>query len=329
MIYKSSILDNEYYSVEIDLVADLQNHSERIIKNNGFKCGDNEDWIRLYFNMQKRVISLIPRTVIKSKEFVCPTEYEYALEEIEDKIKNGNSIIPYMSDKILDLNYRDRLLYDWNIYHLHLSRRQRPDGFIKRSDYELFIYVTDDTVYFIQIYPHSKKHLYSTQEMVAIIHKNWPNLISRYKIKGVLCGTEQITDERYDMLRKNGISTFVDLGNGTLYMSFGGGYATNGSSLEVTRNSDYWKSLMRQYEQLIVREAKGIINTMYRLNKSEVNRNFAFKMICFNDDEVSLFETKNGICVQLFKNENFYRMCYPQDLFRKAKMPCIKKIAHN
>lgn len=319
MIYKCSILDTEYYSVEIDLIDDLQKHSERMIRNSGFKCGSNEDWIRLYFNMQKRIISEIPRAVVKSREFLCPPAYEQALGEIENKITSGKSIIPYMSDKILDLKYKDLLLYDWNIYHLHLSRRRREDGFIKRSDYELFIYVTDSTAYFIQVYPHAKEYLYSTKEMVAIIHNNWPELVDRYRLKGVICCSEEITDEGHDMLRKNGISTFVDLGNETVYMSFGGGYATDGSSIEVTRNSDYWKSLMRQYEQLVVREAKGIINTMYKLQKFEINRNLVFKMICFKDDEVSLFEMSNGICIQLFKNENFYRMCYPQDLFKEEK----------
>lgn len=305
MICKSSILDTEYYSVEIDSVNDLQKHSEKIIRNSGFKCGSNKDWIRLYFNMQKRLIPEIPRAVVKSIEFFCPSAYEQALEGIENKITSGKCIILYMSDKILDLEYKDLLLYDWNIYHLHLNRRRREDDFIKRSDYELYIYVTGNTAYFIRIYPHAKEYLYSTKEMVAIIHNNWKNLVDRYKLKGVLCDSEEIADEGYGMLRKNGISTFVDLENETVYMSFGGGYATNGSSIEVMCNSDYWKSLMRKYEQLIVREAKSIISTIYKFKKSKLNRNLVFKMICFKDDEISLFEISIGICIQLFKNKKF------------------------
>lgn len=322
MIYKSSVLDNCYYSISIDLELDLQQYSKKIIQNNGFICDNKEDWIRLYFNMQKRIIPNIPRAIVKSAEFVCPAEYRQALEEIEEKILTGNNLIPYMSDKILNLKYKDLLLYDWNIYHLHLSRRKRPDGFIKRSDYELFLYVTDKTIYFIQIYPHSKEYLYSTQEMVRIIHNNWPDLISRYKITGAICGTEKITDKMYEMLRKNGVSACVDLGNETLYMSFGGGYASDGSSLEVTRNSQYWKSIMKQYQHLVVREVHGIIKAIYQLGNKKVNCNLDFSMICFTDDGITLFESNNGVCLQLFRTKGFCRICYPKDLF-------IDEISHS
>lgn len=326
MVYRSFIIENLNYSITIDLKEDLQKYSKRIISNCGFKCGNNEDYIRLYFNMQKRLISAVPRSVVKSKEFKCPHEYYRALEEIENKIQNGENLVPYMSDKILDLKYEDLLLSDWNIHHLHLSRRKRADGFVKRSDYELFVYISNETIYFIQIYPHSKKHLYSTQEMVRIIHNNWPNMISKFRINGVLGGTDKITDEGHDFLRKKGVNTFVDLGNETLYVPFGGGYASNGSSVDVTRQSDYWKSLMIQCQHFIVRDIKRIIKAIYQIKKENVSHDLIFTMIYLNGDEMTLLERNNKVCLQLFRTKKFYRICCPQDLFVVEKSYIENKI---
>ncbi len=314
MIYKNCILEKQKYSLSIDLEKELQQYSKSLITQYGFSCGNNKDYLRLYLNLQKRIISSIPRKVVKSSEFECPSEYRHALCEIELKIQNGSSLVPYMSDKVLDLTYEDLLLCDWNIHHLHLSCRLRSDGFIKRSDYELFVFVTNETVYFIQIYPHNRKHLYSTQEMVRIIHRNWPYLISKYKIKGIVSGGEEITDESYDLLRNNGISAFVDVGNGNIYMSFGGGYASNKSSVDVTRGTFYWKELMHNYQSLVLRESKNIIKTIYQIRGNDTDCDLCFSLICINDDTLTLIENNNGICLQLFKSKNYYRMFYPKDL---------------
>lgn len=314
MIYKNCIPEKQKYSLSIDLEKELQQYCKRLINKYGFPCGNNKDYLRLYLNLQKRIISPVPRKVVKSSEFECPSEYQHALCEIELKIQNGSSLVPYMSDKVLDLTYDDLLLCDWNIHHLHLSCRLRSDGFIKRSDYELFVFVTNETVYFIQIYPHNRKHLYSTQEMVRIIHRNWPYLISKYKINGIVSGGEKITDESYDLLRNNGISAHVDVGNGNIYMSFGGGYASNKSSVDVTRGTFYWKKLMNNYQCLVAREAKSIIKTIYQFKGNEIDYNLSFSLICLDDDTLTLIENNNRICLQLFKSKNYYRMFYPKDL---------------
>lgn len=149
MKYTSSVLRNKCWSVKIDLNKDFTN----IIKNRILKMGvaplDDKNCVYEYFNLQKRLVSQIPRRIEKSKEFSCPKEYEFALAEIENKIIKGDNLVPFMSDSILKTDFNDGLLNDWNIYHLHLTKQFRTDGFAKRSNYELFVYFTEDTAYFI------------------------------------------------------------------------------------------------------------------------------------------------------------------------------------
>lgn len=319
MIYKNSALENNYYSIDIDLVKDLKDISKQRLKSMGYTFADNadEDWIRLYFNAQKRLISNTPRTVIKSKEFHCPDKFIPALTEIETKFKKGENLTPYMTTHIKYSKEKDLLLYDWGIYHLHLGLKNPKQQFAERSDQELFVFIKNDVAYFIQTYPHKKKNLYATQEMVKILHNNWPELIAQHKLNGLL--SHQISDADYDKLRRAHVSTFVEVGDETIYAILGGGYASDGSSVEVTRNADFWKEQMECYQKVVVAEAKGIIDGIKRLTNKTANRNLVIKMICLNDDEISLFEENNRVCLQFYKKESFYRICFPQDLFREQE----------
>lgn len=315
MIFNSSVLETNKYSIEIDLLRDLQNISKKRLDAMRFKFDNKtqKDWIRLFFNAKKRLVTNTPRRILKSKEFLCPPEYYGALKEIENKILSGDSIIMYMSDKILDMEYKDLILYDWNIHHLHLSKRRRPDGFVKRSDFELFVFFTNNIAYFIQIYPHSKQDLYSTQDMIKIIHENWPELISKHKINGL--SSQKITDNEYEFFRKSGVNTFVGVDDGTIYGPIGGGYAMDGSSAEVVLESDCWKQTMHDCQELIVSKANSIIDGISRLSNKTVNRCLNIQLFFLSDDEFTFFEKSNGVCLQLYKGESYFSLCYPKDLF--------------
>ena len=222
MIYSSGVLENVQWHISIDLKSDYIKIMERSLPNIEFINLNSDKYFEKLFYLYSRLILPSPRSIIKSKEFICPGEYETALDELEKKIVNGESLIPYLSEKITDLNYNDKLLNDWNIYHLHLSRRFRQDGFAKRSDFELFIYVTDYIIYFIQIYPHSKEDLYSTQDMVRIIYDNWPDLIEKYRIKDIISLSENLDDKSYGELRDLNMGLLVQVRENNVFGPIGG-----------------------------------------------------------------------------------------------------------
>ena len=74
---------------------------------------------------------------------------------------------------------------DWNIVHFHLSRRFRDDGFVKRSNYQIFAWITDDCIYMIQVYPHKADFLYCKKELLNIVERN-------FSIQMVICIEENI-----------------------------------------------------------------------------------------------------------------------------------------
>lgn len=152
--------------------------------------------------------------------------------------------------------------------------------------------------------------------MIKILHNNWPDLIAANKIQGVL--SQKITDSDYGSLRKAGVNTFVEVGDETIYGVIGGGYATDKSSIGVTRNSDYWKQLMSDYQKLIVSETNNISDGISRLLDKTANRCLDIRLIYLNDEELTFYEKLNDVCLQLYRAESYYRLCSPKDLFFNA-----------
>ena len=137
MRYESQVPASEYWSLEIDLNRDLASLMYDSLKRRGISKAGQRDPVYEYFNYIKRTIRIRPRTILKSREFSVPPEYEKALQNFEDDVRAGRDLNRYLSDKILQPAASDALLYDWNIVHFHLTRRFRPDAFAKRSDYQI------------------------------------------------------------------------------------------------------------------------------------------------------------------------------------------------
>ena len=60
----------------------------------------------------------------------------------------------HLSRKIVDLDYDDDLLNDWDIYHLHLGTNLHIDGFVKRTGPMLFVRFNEQNAYFKNVMGH-------------------------------------------------------------------------------------------------------------------------------------------------------------------------------
>ena len=309
----TNISCEEFYIIEIDLLNDFIQYLKNQINKTGF-FSVNGDPIYAYFNLLKRLIEPKPRKVVKSKEFSYPKEYDLALEELENKITIGQNLTPYMGTEIKNAEYNDRLLNDWNIYHFHLSRRVREDGFVQRSNYQVFAYITEDVCYLIQVYPHNKPHLYATQEIVKIIDDNWPELISANKMAGR--PTLILDDNAYDTLRSANISAFVQTESDTMFGMIGGGYSSNGYSLSALRQANHWIAVCMQIQKRII---NGLINDIAKGIKKNClvcGHHFKFSFLFFkNYNSIFLAEEYHHIVVEINYKDKWVRICNPIDIF--------------
>lgn len=260
MMYYGHLL--EQWSLEMDLIKDLELFMKKEMQRVGINPSNTRNILYEYFNMLKRIISIRPRRVVYSNEFQCPEEYKPALLEFEDNARKGKNLNKYQSDKITRPEESDDLLNDWNIVHFHLSRRFRDDGFAKRSNYQIFAWITDDCIYMIQVYPHKADFLYCKKELLNIVERNWPNLLEPYRLKDICSLNEQFDDEQYEQIREAHISTLIQTENDKCYGFLGGGYMSDGSSGEAVRNEFFWNNRLKICEDVIRRNMTSILQVI-------------------------------------------------------------------
>ena len=85
----------------------------------------------------------------KSKVDQCESANEawQAVFRIHKHFLKGDRVTPYLSKKTNDSTFKDGLLWDYGMHHLHLSTQLECTGLIKRSDYLLFAIVADEDVF--------------------------------------------------------------------------------------------------------------------------------------------------------------------------------------
>lgn len=258
MHYTSSVLSLFQWMLDIDLIDDFKTIIYKDLIRAGYKGVKKDEAVLQYYNLIKRKVEQKPRQVLYSKEFKCPEGYKLALVEFEEKAKKGADLTPYLTEKLRQANYHDLLLNDWGVQHFHLSRRYRDDGLVARSPYLIFAKVTVDTIYMIQVYNHNADDVFSRKELIRILCDNWPDMMEQYHIQGAQELTEHYNDHEYNEIREAHIQTFVELGENQIYGHMGGGIASNGASLEVLRQSDYWIKRLDAVQRTVVKEAEGI-----------------------------------------------------------------------
>ena len=245
--------------LDIDLINDFAKIMRDELINYGFSTqsipNDIEEIMRVYCRVQKYRINSVKRSVLKAQNFDTLGEDD-GLKILEGKIQNGDDLNLHLTSRIADCTKRDRLLDDWGIYHMHLGDRiDSNTGRINRTKNILFCRVDDSNVYFIKVAPHgtNTEEPWYDKELLYIIHKNWPESIEFAKIKDVESTELQIeTKEDIKALRNTGLTTMMDMNDGTVYMPPGGGLGGDGTgpvdSIIIKRKI---KDLKRAEEQII------------------------------------------------------------------------------
>ena len=211
---------------------------------------DDIELVRIYFGVRRRLVSWKTRQILKSKDFSCPPEHRNALAKIECIIKNGDDLTAYLSKKIRRLDYNDPLLNDWGIHHLHLGTKVESDGFIERTDTLLYCRFEAKQAYFIDILPHGN---WTQQKLIKTMHENWPELFSRFQLKGILPG-ESLTDEEVDSLRKSRMSIPYFAEDGAVYSPVGGGVTSSGCNIFDVLNTSSWLRWARHMQNTIIKD---------------------------------------------------------------------------
>lgn len=247
----------------------------------------DESIVRDYLNVIHRLIPTKPRIVLESSELVCPPDLTAGYEELKRKASAGESLIPHQSRGLDDLEYRDQLLNDWGIHHLHLGTTLESHGYVKRTGPLLFARATDDHLFAIQIYKHGA---WSKKQIVEILHRNWPDSIERYRLKGIVRLVTQHTDQDIKNLRDAGIQALVQVDN-SVYGPIGGGIMTSGESMLVMQSVIDLRRSCRQLEQVTTQMVSSELSRGNPLRGSDfrLTRKAAKAVVVEESEKLDLF----------------------------------------
>lgn len=226
--------------IEADFVSDLCGIWLRDLRKAGYRIPSGTRFRsvgELYFNALRRLIPPRVRNVVWSGELKArelgEAHFE-AIERISAASNRGENLGPFLSKSLLDPSFNDGLLNDWGIHHFHLGDPAPEGEFVARTRELLFVYVSETTLYLIELLDHQA---FSCNELFEVLHGNWPDLIRPFRMEGFEFSSSVSPSERA-MLRKAGFELFTQTSDGTVYAGPGGGQMFSGLSFEARRMAD-------------------------------------------------------------------------------------------
>jgi len=243
--------------MEIDLYSDWINLLRHELQQMGYPCPaatQAEDVAVRFFNVLNRTVTTRKYNVHRSAEFSCPQDHLGVVEKIEETLAGGLSVRPHQSRRLSDPDYDDDMLSDWGIHHLHLSTDLEGDGFVRRTGPLLYLTLSRFDAYLIDVREHGH---WTSQDLLEIIHSNWPEITERYRLQGVK-SVPSITNAEVKKLRGGHCNTVLMLKDGTVLAPIGGGMMTSGVSFLAVRAHDRHARYLKQQEQWIKNNAEMI-----------------------------------------------------------------------
>lgn len=234
------------------------------------RWGPEEICIR-YLNVLKRKISQTPRKVELSADFIPLESDANAVDLIIRKAEKGEDLTQHQSKWLTE---PDRLHSHWDIHHFHLGITSEPSGFIKRTGRLLFARVTDTHFYVIGVFNHKA---WARQSLIEILHRNWPEEMSKYQIPFALGLECNISDEDLRLLRDAGVNTLIQVPDGKVYGSVGGGYSMSGLSADAIREYKSYVYFFKECEEYIRNNITELVD-IAREQGVEILSPFAFRL---------------------------------------------------
>lgn len=226
---------------------------------------DNEVPSR-YFDAQLRRITPAPRLIEIGDTFICPPKLQAGLVSLKSKVEQGVDINSHLSKGHASMTNLDGLLADWGVHHFHLGIAPDPGNptYSGRTGPLLYALVTEDAFYVIGVYSHRD---FEDQSVLEAIHRNWPELISNYRVKGVTAETLNAKERR--ALRNNNANVITAVADGTTYGPLTGGVMANGVNTQAVRYADYWEMWINTLQGEVETQLEKILPDLRKNGYSE------------------------------------------------------------
>ncbi|MBY8063306.1 hypothetical protein KW467_05165 [Vibrio fluvialis] len=237
--------------IRCDLFGDIETICGNRLTNAGYEVSKNSHLsvLKQCLNVLFREVQIRPRQVKIHPDLVCPQELEYGFNSLIHALDSGQNVNIYLSSNLTTADFQDGFLNDYGLHHFHLGSKLetsgKSKGFIQRTGPVVLAYITDLVAYLIDIKTHGRNgdpYIWTDQNVMEKIHNEWPGALSNFRLRGILASNINPTQEEKKTLRQRGVNTSIEMPDGTVYMSPGGGVTTAKTSTKVQIQSDRFRS---------------------------------------------------------------------------------------
>lgn len=250
----------------INFISDLKEVITEKLTRLGHDPAPEEDIDTLLIrslNLARRVPPIIEWTVKQSKELAIKSlrpEIRLGLEQFIKKAESGQNLKPHLSKTSDDPDYKDLMFYDWGVFHFHLGTNSNPNHneFVERTGDLLFAIADSNTarMYLIDIHPH--RGGFTNQKLLRIVKDNWPEIIEPHTLNLAIGLPSNWSDDDIGSLRKAGIDPILQISDGPVLMSMGGGITTAGNSRLNKREAHIIKTDVPQLQKSFTDPTYGV-----------------------------------------------------------------------
>lgn len=299
-----------------DFLADLKKVICQELSTLGYPQAQGEDLNNVlirYFNLQRKVPTVLAWTVKQSKELVAksfPKSIRLGLQQFIQKAESGQNLKPHLSTQSDNPDYKDLMFYDWEVFHFHLGTKPHPkqQRFVERTSDLLFAIADSnkEEMYLIDIHPHHGG--FTNQDLLRIIEENWAEILNLYTLKRTIRLPYNVSDDDIGSLRKAGIDTILQTPSGRVLKPMGGGITSAGNSTRDRRAADRLRTGVCQLEKWFVQQ-QASIEDYFKSNYGKNWNDLTFKVKSFGAPvEIEEISTGEVLAIhKLDKDGNFRR----------------------
>lgn len=255
-----------------------------------------KDLLKL-FTIQRKIIFPFPRQTEISQELqqkiAQNNKYSNEILKIKNMLQQGLNVNFLQSKNLFNYHVHDDLVYDWNIYHLHLSFDANVnDYFTKRTKEVLFVYVTKDKALLIDISKHPPHDVFADKRLLEILDKNWSGIL--FEVNDIVGLSHNPTTQDRMKLRKHNINVGIVEINGKYIFGPGLGQVSSGHSSEEVLKLNAFQRWINAFEKPILKD-KEKFDSLF-MNTHNLTSPPDYK-IMFTNDGPQIWDIKTKTCL--------------------------------
>ncbi|MGZ3757927.1 MAG: hypothetical protein ACXVAY_12820 [Mucilaginibacter sp.] len=226
--------------MKIDFERDLADELYNGFDNFNIKLPHREklnEHLLDYLSISKKLIFPKPRKVFYNPEFkkrLVTHPKAAVIKHLAHRFTVGQDVNSFQNKRLFQSKFHDHLVYEWNIFHFHLSLEQEKKSYFKKQVKQLlFALVTDKEVIFLDDDSHLKG-TFGDVKWLEILHDHFPEVIAQYRDTKIVNAYPELNAVERQGAWDAGLLLGFTQVRGAVYHSPGIGRATSGHSILVS-----------------------------------------------------------------------------------------------